>query len=211
MTASFLARQAFILATPLALALMLAASPVSAEPRIGQMAPDFSGVDSSGKTRSLSELRGKTVVLEWTNNECPLVGKHYSTGNMQKLQKEAVAKDVVWLSVISSAPGRQGHVAPKKADQLTASRKASPTAVILDGEGKIGHAYAARTTPHMFVINPKGTLVYKGAIDDKPSANHGDVPIARNYVREALNALTEGKAINPAATRAYGCSVKYGS
>ena len=199
------------LAAPFALALMLAAPPLSAEPRIGQPAPDFTGVDSTGTTRTLSELRGKTVVLEWTNHQCPFVGKHYSTGNMQKLQKEAVGSEVVWLSVISSAPGRQGHVEPKKAISLTTSRKASPTAVILDTKGEIGRAYSARTTPHMFVINAKGTLVYKGAIDDKPSANHDDVPIARNYVRDALGALALGKPIDQAATRAYGCSVKYGS
>lgn len=211
MTFSSLTKRAFVLAAPFALALLLTASPASAEPRVGQPAPDFTGVDSTGKTRTLSELRGKTVVLEWTNHDCPFVGKHYSTGNMQKLQKEAVGRDVVWLSVISSAPGRQGHVAPEKADELTTSRKASPTAVILDGEGKIGRAYAARTTPHMFVINAKGTLVYKGAIDDKPSANHDDVPIARNYVREALSAVAAGKPADPDATRAYGCSVKYGS
>ena len=211
MTVSFLMRSEVSMVAPFALALVMAASPVSAEPRVGQPAPSFIGVDSTGKTRTLSELRGKTVVLEWTNHECPFVGKHYSTGNMQKLQKEAVGKDVVWLSVISSAPGRQGHVAPKMADELTTSRKASPTAVILDAKGEIGHAYAARTTPHMFVINAKGTLVYKGAIDDKPSANHDDVPIARNYVREALRAVAAGKPADPDATHAYGCSVKYGS
>lgn len=211
MSISSFTRRALILAAPLAISLAVTALPVSAEPRIGQMAPDFTGVDASGKTRTLSELRGKTVVLEWTNHDCPFVGKHYSTGNMQRLQKEAVGKDVVWLSVISSAPGRQGYVAPEKARELTFSRKALPTAVILDAEGKIGHAYGARTTPHMYIINAKGTLVYKGAIDDKPSANHGDVPIARNYVREALNAVAAGKPADPDSTRAYGCSVKYGS
>ncbi len=211
MTISSFTRRAFFLAIPLVISLAVTALPVSAEPRVGQIAPDFTGVDATGKTRNLSELRGKTVVLEWTNHECPFVGKHYSTGNMQKLQKEATGKDVVWLSVISSAPGRQGYVAPEKAGELTVSRKASPTAIILDAEGKIGHAYGARTTPHMFVINAKGTLVYKGAIDDKPSANHDDVPIARNYVREALNAVSTGKPADPDSTRAYGCSVKYGS
>ncbi len=211
MTISSLKRLAFVLGAPLALSLVIMVAPASSEPRIGEMAPQFTGVDSSGKSRTLSELRGKTVVLEWTNHDCPFVGKHYSTGNMQKLQKEAVRDGVVWLSVISSAPGRQGHVAPEKADKLTTDRQAAPTAVILDSEGKIGRAYAARTTPHMFVINAKGALVYKGAIDDKPSANHADVPIARNYVREALNAVSAGKPADPDTTRAYGCSVKYGS
>jgi peroxiredoxin len=211
MTASSLTSQATASLALFSLFLLLASSVAFAEPRVGQLTPDFTGIDSTGKTRTLSELRGKTVVLEWTNHECPFVGKHYSTGNMQKLQKEAIGNDVIWLSVISSAPGLQGHVAPKKAVELTTSRKASPTAVILDADGEIGRAYSARTTPHMFVIDAKGTLAYKGAIDDKPSANHDDVPIASNYVRKALTAVAAGKPSDPSSTRAYGCSVKYGS
>ncbi len=198
-------------AAAFSLALVLAASPIAAEPRTGEKAPDFVGVDSSGKTHKLSDLKGKTVVLEWTNHDCPFVKKHYSTSNMQKLQKEATGNGVVWLSVISSAPGFQGHVKAEKADALTAERGASPTAVILDAEGDIGRAYNARTTPHMFLIDEKGTLVYKGAIDDKPSANNADVPIARNYLREALAAAGTGKPVDPDSTRPYGCSVKYGS
>lgn len=194
----------------LAIAVLLPTPYASADALIGKLAPDLVGVDSNGKSRKLSELRGKTVVLEWTNHECPFVGKHYSTGNMQALQKEATDKGIVWLSVISSAPGRQGHVKPDQANELTDRRNASPTAVILDGKGEIGRAYGAKTTPHMYVINAKGELAYKGAIDDKPSANHADVKIAKNYVRAALNALAEGKSVATRVTRAYGCSVKYG-
>lgn len=198
-------------ALAVALPLTLAATSVQAEPRIGQTAPDFTGVDSNGKTQKLSDLKGKTVILEWTNHQCPFVGKHYGAGNMQKLQKEATKDGVVWLSVISSAPGRQGHVAPEKANELTTTRDAAPSAIILDEKGEIGKTYNARTTPHMFVINAKGTLVYKGAIDDTPSANPADIPKSQNYVRDALAAMTAGKAPDPDSTRAYGCSVKYGS
>lgn len=198
-------------ALAVALPLALAATPVLAEPQIGETAPDFTGVDSNGKSHTLSDLKGKTVILEWTNDQCPYVGKHYGAGNMQKLQKETTKDGVVWLSVISSAPGRQGHVAPEAANELTTTRDAAPTAVILDEKGVIGKAYNARTTPHMFVINAKGALVYKGAIDDKPSANQDDIPVAQNYVTGALAAMNAGKAPDPDSTRAYGCSVKYGS
>ena len=204
-------RVLFLYAFTIAAALALTIATVLAEPRVGEPAPDFIGVDSNGKTHKLSDLKGKTVILEWTNHDCPFVGKHYSTGNMQKLQKEATGDGIVWLSVISSAPGRQGHVEGAAANDLTKDRSASPSAVILDAKGDIGRAYNARTTPHMFLINEKGTLVYKGAIDDKPSANHADVPTARNYVRDALAATAAGKPVDPDTTRAYGCSVKYGS
>ena len=190
--------------------LSFAISPAFADPSIGKMAPDFIGVASDGKSYRLSDLRGKTVVLEWTNHECPFVGKHYGTGNMQALQKKATGDGVMWLSVISSAPGLQGHVTSDEANKLTASRDAAPSAVILDGEGYIGRAYGATATPHMFVINAKGMLAYMGAIDDKPSANHADVKIAKNYVRMALNALAAGEPLTTRVTRAYGCSVKYG-
>lgn len=180
------------------------------DPKIGQPAPEFSVTDSNGMPRKLSDFRGKTVVLEWTNHDCPFVRKHYGASNMQALQKEAKDKGIVWLSVISSAPGLQGHVDGPKANALTTMRDASPTAVLLDPEGALGRAYGARATPHMFVITAEGKLAYKGAIDDKPSANPADIPVARNYVRTALGALTKGTPIDPAATRAYGCSVKYG-
>lgn len=204
-------RALFFYILTFAAALALSIATVAAEPRVGETAPDFVGTDSNGETHKLSDLKGKTVILEWTNHECPFVGKHYSTGNMQKLQKEATGDGIVWLSIISSAPGHQGHVEPAKANDLSKDRDASPSAVILDTKGDIGRAYNARTTPHMFLIDEKGTLVYKGAIDDKPSANHADVPIARNYVRDALAATAAGKPVDPDSTRPYGCSVKYGS
>jgi peroxiredoxin len=177
----------------------------------GSPAPDFAGVDSNGKSVRLSDFKGKTVVLEWTNHGCPYVQKHYGAGNMQALQAEAAAAGVVWLSVISSAPGTQGHVDGLEANKLTDERKASPTAVLIDPKGAIGRAYGATATPHMFVIAPDGKLAYGGAIDDKPTTNKGDIKTARNYVRDALAAVAAGKGPTPAQTRAYGCSVKYGS
>jgi len=194
--------------------LLIAAAFVSAAaatPEIGAPAPAFTATDTRGRTHSLGDFRGKTVILEWTNHDCPYVRKHYETGNMQALQKDATGEGVVWLSVISSAPGAQGHVSAQRADELTGTRDAAPTAVLLDPEGEIGKAYDARTTPHMYVINPEGTLVYMGAVDDRPTARHNDVEGARNYVREALSALAQGEKVSQPVTRAYGCSVKYGS
>jgi len=182
-----------------------------ANPKIGQDAPAFTGTDSNGKQISLKDFKGKTVVLEWTNHDCPYVRRHYATGNMQKLQKEATTSDVVWLSVISSAPGRQGHVSGKQANELSVSRKASPTKVILDPNGTIGRQYAARTTPHMYIVNATGTLVYKGGIDDNPTSWGEIEPDTKNYVRLALSEMKAGKKISKASTRPYGCSVKYGS
>ncbi len=177
--------------------------------QVGQLAPDFVGTDTHGKAVKLSSLRGKTVVLEWTNHQCPYTRKHYDSGNMQGLQKTATAQGVVWLSIISSASGRQGHVSGAKADALTSSRKAAPTAVLLDPKGTIGRLYKARTTPHMFIIDKAGKVAYMGAIDSKPSANPGDIATAKNYVQGALTALMSGKTITPARTSPYGCSVKY--
>lgn len=191
------------------LASAIAIAPAVAAPKIGEAAPNFSAVDSTGKTVKLSDFKGKTVVLEWTNHDCPFVVKHYATNNMQATQKDATAKGVVWLSVISSAPGEQGHVDGKTADKLTATRGASPTAVLLDPEGKVGRAYDARTTPHMYVITAEGKLAYNGAIDDKPTSDKADIKGAKNLVRNALDAVAAGKPVDPAVTRAYGCSVKY--
>ena len=193
----------------LTLVWFVAPDSVRADAIVGKPAPAFTGLTSDGKTVKLSDYRGKTVVLEWTNHQCPFVGKHYGTSNMQTLQKEAGGKGVVWLSVISSAPGRQGHVTGERANELSKSRGAGPAAVILDEKGIIGRAYEATATPHMYVIDDKGVLTYKGAIDDIPSANHDDVPKATNYVRSALAAMAAGKKPEPRATRAYGCSVKY--
>ena len=181
----------------------------SAALRVGQPAPDFEGVDTHGKVHRLADYRGKTLVLEWTNHDCPYVRKHYSAGNMQAQQQEAAAQGVVWLSIISSAPGKQGHVTPAQADELTRSRQAAPQAVILDPDGKIGRAYSAKTTPHMYIIDPSGTLVYMGGIDNNASANADDIPAARQHLRVALQELAAGKPISESVTRPYGCSVKY--
>jgi hypothetical protein len=180
-----------------------------AGPRVGMPAPDFVGTDSNGKTVALKELRGRTVVLEWTNHECPFVGKHYRSGNMQALQKDAVGQGVVWLTILSSAPGTQGNVTPAQANELTRSRGAAPTAVILDPSGAIGHAYRARSTPHMFVIDKAGNVAYMGGIDDKPTTDVGDVATAKNYVRLALVAVAAGQPVKDAVTQPYGCSIKY--
>ncbi len=182
-----------------------------AAPEVGKPAPDFSAVDSNGKTVKLSGFRGKIVVLEWTNDGCPYVKKHYGSGNMQSLQNDAAVKGIVWLSIISSAPGKQGYVDGAGANELTKSRSASPAAVLLDPEGEIGHLYDARTTPHMFIVNKDGTLVYMGGIDDKPTSNPEDIKGAKNYVRAALDEVMEGKPVAAAVTRPYGCSVKYGA
>ena len=176
---------------------------------VNQVAPDFTGVDSNGVPRKLSEFKGKTVVLEWTNHQCPFTGKHYTSGNMQRLQAEATDQGIVWLSIISSAPGQQGHVTAEEANQLTTSRDASPTAVILDPEGEIGRLYSARTTPHMYVIDPQGDLRYMGGIDNIPSADPTDVAGATNYVQAALTSLGSELAVDPAVTQPYGCSIKY--
>lgn len=175
----------------------------------GKPAPGFSAVDSSGKPIRLEDFKGKPIVIEWTNHDCPFVRKHYESGTMQQLQKDATAKGVVWLSVVSSAPGQQGHVEGIEADKLTADRKAAPTAVVLDPKGDLGRLYGATVTPHMFVIDAKGTLAYMGAIDDKASANPTTLKDARPYAREAIDAVVEGKPVVTASTRPYGCSVKY--
>ena len=187
----------------------LSASAALATPMIGQPAPAFTAIDSNGASRALSEFKGKVVVLEWTNSECPYTRKHYDSGNMQKLQQEATATGVVWLSVISSAPGKQGFVSGAEANALTTSRGAHPSAVLLDPTGAVGRAYEAQTTPHMFVIDKTGVLRYMGAIDDKPMAAPASLAGARNYVREALAAVAAGHAPQVATTEPYGCSIKY--
>lgn len=178
--------------------------------QVGATAPNFTAVDSNGKTHSLTDFRGKTVVLEWTNHDCPFVRKHYDTSNMQKLQKTATGQGVVWLSIVSSGPGQQGFVNGAKANELTKSRNASPTAVLLDPDGKVGRLYGAKTTPHMFVVAPNGNLAYMGAIDDKPTANKDDVATAKNYILPALDAVKANRTVAISTTQPYGCSVKYG-
>lgn len=176
---------------------------------VGQPAPDFTGLDSNGKQHSLSQYKGKTVILEWTNHDCPYVKKHYNSGNMQALHKDAAANGIVWLSIISSSPGKQGHVSGKQANELTASRNASPTAVILDESSEIGLLYGAKTTPHMYIVDKTGQLVYMGGIDNIPSKDEDDIPKSKNYVRTALDEMAASQAIKESITRPYGCSVKY--
>jgi AhpC/TSA family len=204
-----MSRQYAFVVTALAVSVLAAAPFAKADATIGQAAPAFNVTDSMGKAQSLDAYRGKWVVLEWTNNECPFVQKHYGSGNMQKLQKTYTGKGVAWLSVISSAPGKQGYATPERANALTKERGAMPSAVLLDSEGKIGRSYAAKTTPHMFVIDPKGTLVYGGGIDDTPSTDTADIAKAKNFVAAALDAGLAGKPIATASSTPYGCSVKY--
>ncbi|HXJ77874.1 MAG TPA: thioredoxin family protein [Candidatus Methylomirabilis sp.] len=177
--------------------------------KVGEPAPDFTAPSTAGNPVSLDFYKGKIVVLEWTNHECPYVRKHYETGNMQALQRETTAQGVIWLTLISSARGEQGYVTPAQADELTAARKAAPTAVLLDDKGVVGHMYGATNTPHMYVVDKAGTLVYAGAIDDRPTTRRADVQGANNYVRAALEAVAAGQPVKTPVTRAYGCTVKY--
>ena len=193
----------------LGLAFSVQSTPIFAAPKLGEAAPLFSGVGSNNEKVSLSEFRGKVIVLEWTNHGCPYVRRHYKSGNMQKLQKRVSEMGGVWLSVISSAPGKQGHLSNEKANELTSSRKALPAHVIIDVEGVIGKAYEARTTPHMFIVDKDGILVYMGGIDDDPAPRGKMNKDTKHYVREALDAINDGKEIANGATKPYGCSVKY--
>jgi peroxiredoxin len=207
---AFLARTGLgTLAAGAAGSALVAARPARAAAKVGEPAPAFTTVSTSGGTVGLGEQRGKIVVLEWTNHDCPYVRKHYESGNMQALQKETTGQGVVWLSIISSAPGEQGHVSPAQANELTTRRDAGPTAVLLDPQGTVGKMYGATNTPHMYVIDKAGGLVYAGAIDDRPTSRKGDVQGAHNYVRAALQAVTTGQPVKTPVTRAYGCTVKY--
>lgn len=176
----------------------------------GQIAPDFQGKDSNGKTQNLAQYKGKFVVLEWANQGCPYEKKHYESGNMERLQKEWTSKGVVWLSVISSAPGQQGYVSGAEENAYLSKMHASPSAAILDASGSIGRLYGAKTTPHMFVIAPDGKLIYQGALDDQPSTDPASLKGAKNYVSEALTQAIAGKQVATPVTKSYGCSVKYG-
>ncbi len=181
--------------------------PIKAEP--GKAAPDFTLPDVHGTNWTLSAQKGKYIVLEWINVDCPFVKKHYGSGNMQALQNEYTAKGVIWLAICSSAPGKQGHYAPADWPAIMDERKAAPTAVLLDPDGKVGRLYGAKTTPHLYIINPEGILIYAGAIDDKPSTDPKTIPDARNYVREVLEAAMAGEPVKLSSTQPYGCSVKY--
>ena len=178
-------------------------------PAVGKAAPEFKAVDTNGTAHSLSQYRGKWVVLEWLNHDCPYVRKHYNNNVMQALQKKYADKGVVWLSIVSSAPGNQGHFPNDKANALTKEKGAAPHAVLVDESGTVGRMYDARTTPHMFVINPQGTLLYMGGIDDKPTSRAADLQGARPHVDIALQEAMAGKPVSVPTSQPYGCSVKY--
>jgi peroxiredoxin len=178
-------------------------------PAPGSAAPDFSVTDSKGKTQSVSQYKGKYVVLEWFNPDCPFVKKHYGSGNMQKVQEEFTGKGVVWLSVDSSAPGKEGNLTAEQAEKKRAEWKMKSTALVLDADGKAGQTYGAKNTPHMFIIDPEGKVIYAGAIDSKASPNPADIAVSTNYVKVALEESMGGKPVSTASTKPYGCSVKY--
>jgi peroxiredoxin len=190
-------------------ALAVIAAPATAAPVVGKPAPNFKLADANGKAVTLSDFRGKTVVLEWNNPGCPFVKKHYSSGNMQKAQAAAAKDGVVWLTINSGAPGKQGHMNGAEAKAFVAASGARPAAYLLDPNGVVGKAYEAKTTPHMYIVNKAGTLVYAGGIDDKPTPNPADVNSARNHVLAALGELKAGKPVSMATSRPYGCAVKY--
>jgi peroxiredoxin len=198
-----------IISLSTAIAASLTVSSVFALATVGQAAPELSLTDINGKAVKLSDFKGKQVVLEWTNPGCPFVQKHYDTNNMQGLQNKYDAKETVWLSVNSTAKSHQDYMSNDKLKAHIDAKKATPDAYLVDADGAAGKAYGAKTTPHMFVINPAGLVVYAGAIDDKPSANKADVTSAKNYVVAALDDLKAGKAVAMANTKPYGCSVKY--
>lgn len=202
-------RRSLIVASLAATAFALAATCASYALQVGSQAPDFKGTDSIGRTQTLSQYHGRYVVLEWHNRDCPYTQKHYWSGNMQSLQKSWVAKGVVWLTVISSAPGEQGYMNAADENSYLKKMNASPTAVILDPSGAIGHLYDSKTTPEMFVIDPSGKLIYAGAIDDHATTETSDIKVSKNYVSAALTESMSGQPVAISYTRPYGCSVKY--
>jgi peroxiredoxin len=197
-------RRALLLCLPLA----LAAASAHAN-KVGDPAPTFTLTDTNGKQHALGDFKGKVVVLEWFNHDCPFVKKHYDSGNMPALQSRYTAKDVVWLSINSSAPGKQGNYTPEQANELSKEKKSAATYVLLDPDGKVGREYGAKTTPHMYVIDGKGILRYEGAIDSVASTDQDDIKEATNYVASAVDAVMAGKAVEPSVTQSYGCAVKY--
>jgi peroxiredoxin len=184
-------------------------SSLHAAPAPGQPAPAFQAVDVNGKAVSLADFRGKTVVLEWNNPNCPFVQKHYTSGNMQSLQQQHTAAGIVWLAINSTIESHSDYLPPARLASWFGTQKAAPSAILMDPKGEVGRAYGAKVTPHMYVIDPKGTLVYAGAIDDKRSANPADVKTSTNHVAAALRELAAGKPVSTAATTAYGCTIKY--
>lgn len=198
-----------LIKTAVTVGFLAAASAALANADLNKPAPAFDAVGADGKPLKLDAYKGKTVVLEWTNHECPFVAKHYDSGNIPNLQKDAAGKGVVWLQVVSSAPGKQGYVDGATAQKLNGNRNAAPAAVVLDPDGKIGKLYGAQTTPHIFIVNAAGQLVYKGGIDSIATANKADLAKAENYVTAALTAIGAGKPVEKANTKPYGCSIKY--
>jgi alkyl hydroperoxide reductase subunit AhpC len=195
---------------PVLIALLLCtASKLFSAAKVGEAAPEFTATASDGKSYRLSDYHGKYVVLEWHNNGCPYVGKHYKSGNMQRLQKEWTGRGVAWFTVLSSAQGQQGYVTASEENEYVRKMQAAPTAALLDPTGQVGHLYDAKTSPQMVVINPQGVVIYDGAIDDKPTTDLEDVPGATNYVSLALEQAMGGKQVATTTTRPYGCSVKY--
>lgn len=194
---------------PIAAIVAVACAPAIAAPSVGTQAPNFRLTDSNGKAVTLGQFRGKLVVLEWNNPGCPYVKKHYESGNMQKTQAAARKDGVVWLSINSSASGKQGHMNGAEANAFVAAQKAQPTAYLLDHKGVVGKGYGALTTPHMYIVDKAGKLVYAGGIDDKATASKADIDGARNHVLAALSELKAGKAVSVPTSRPYGCSVKY--
>jgi peroxiredoxin len=188
---------------------LLATAGAAAQAVVGQPAPAFSAVDANGKPVSLADYRGKHVVLEWVNPGCPFVQKHYNSGNMPSTQKAATSKGVTWLSVASTAKDASHYRAPSELASWVRDKGGAPTATLMDADGKIGRAYGARVTPHMYVIDPQGKLIYAGAIDSKPTANPDDIKTAANYVNQAIGEALAGKPVSQPTTRAYGCSIKY--
>ena len=199
----------FLHSVVLTIGLAWLAAPKAFAAKVGEAAPDFSVIDSQGKIEKLSDFKGKYVVLEWHNPECPYVKKHYVDGNMQKLQKDWQGRGVAWLTVLSSAQGKEGFYDAKAINAEMAKRSATPTAVLLDAKGEMGRRYGAKTTPHMFIVNPEGKLVYNGAIDDKPDTEAASLKGAQNYVSLALEESMSGKPVSRSSTAPYGCSVKY--
>ena len=193
----------------LALAAVAAPAPATAQQTTGAPAGNFRLMSAAGKPVALSDFRGRMVVLEWNNPGCPFVQKHYGSGNMQRTQARARALGAIWLTVNSGAPGQQGYMDGAAANAFVAKEKAQPTAYLLDPSGKVGRGYAAKTTPHMYVIAPDGRLVYQGGIDDRPTADVADIKAARNHVIAALDEVKAGKPVTIAETRPYGCAVKY--
>jgi peroxiredoxin len=200
-----------LVASALAAATLFASGAAIAAATVGQPAPAFSVADTSGKTVNLADFKGKYVVMEWVNPGCPFVVKHYGASNMQAAQKDAGAKGVVWLTVSSTAPGSSDYKKPAELGKWMQQQGGAPSATLMDDDGKIGRAFGAKATPHTFVIDPQGRVIYAGAIDSKPTANPADIAGATNYVRAALAESMAGKPVSTPTTQAYGCSVKYSS